>query len=150
MNKLFVLLLLLAANFAHAFNIGDAIPRFEITDQFDQVHTIKADTQNIIVAGDKDTSSIIRDFLLAQDKGFLAAHQAYYVADISGMPSLISKFFALPKMRKYPFSILLLDDSNKDKFSKKEDHITIYTVSEGKISEIKYIKTATELAAVFE
>ena len=42
-------------------------------------------------------------------ENILEKNSAVYVADISGMPSLISKFIALPKMKKYPFSVLLLE-----------------------------------------
>lgn len=150
MKNCLFLILLLCTTYSHALSVGDATPTFTINDQFEKSHTIKTDTKTILVAGDKDASTIIRDFLLAKEKGFLEQKQSYYVADISGMPSLISRFIALPKMKKYPFSILLLDDATKDKFSKKEGEITVYTIVEGKISTIKYISTATELAAVFK
>lgn len=150
MKKLLFITFLIFASFANALNIGDSIPTFSIKDQFEKAQTIKEDTKIILVAADKGTSEILRDYLLKKEKGFLESKKAYYLADISGMPSLIAKFFALPKMKKYPFSILLLDEKNKDKFSKKEDHITIYTITDKKVSDIKYIKTAEELAEVLK
>lgn len=150
MKKVLFSALLLVATFANALNIGDSTPTFAINDQFEKAHTIAADTKTILVAADKDTSEILRDYFLTKEKGFLEANKAYYVADISGMPSLIAKFFALPKMKKYPFSILLVDENQTKEFTKKEGNITVYSVTNGKISDVKYIKNAEELAGLFK
>lgn len=150
MKKTLFTVLLFVATFANALNLGDATPTFKINDQFEKAHTIAADTKTILVAADKGTSEILRDYFLTKEKGFLEANKAYYVADISGMPSLIAKFFALPKMKKYPFSILLVDENQTKEFTKKEGNITIYSVMNGKISDIKYVKSAEELATVFK
>ena len=149
MKKILFSILLFVATFANALSIGDSTPTFEIKDQFEKAQKISADAKTILVAGDKGTSEILRDYISAKDKGFLEANKAYYVADISGMPSLISKFFALPKMKKYDFSILLVDEEQTKSFSKKEDNITVYSITDGKVSDVKYIKTAEELNSVF-
>lgn len=150
MKKVLFSVLLFVATFANALNVGDSTPTFAIKDQFEKAHTIAADTKTILVAADKDTSEIMRDYFLTKEKGFLEANKTYYVADISGMPSLIAKFFALPKMKKYPFSILLVDENQTKEFSKKEGNITVYSVDNGKISDVKYIKNADELAGLFK
>ena len=150
MKKILFIASLFIATFANALNIGDATPTFAIKDQFEKAHTIAADTKTVIVAGDRDASEVIRDYLLEKGKGFLESNKAYYVADISGMPSLITKFFALPKMKEYPFSILLVDEEQSKSFTKKEGTITVYTVNAGKVSDVKYLKTAAELASVFK
>ena len=147
---LFSTILLFVATFANALNIGDTTPSFTIKDQFEKGHTIAADTKTILVAADKGTSEILRDYLLTKEKGFLEANKAYYVADISGMPSLIAKFFALTKMKKYPFSILLVDEEQTKSFTKKEGNITIYTVAAGKVTDVKYVTDAAGLASVFK
>ena len=150
MKKILFSVLLFVATFANALNIGDSTPTFDIKDQFEKAQKISPDTKTILVAGDKDTGTILKEYLLAQDKGFLEANKASYIADISGMPSLISKWFAIPKMQKYPFLVLLVDEEQTKSFTKKEDHITVYTLTDGKVSDIKFIKTAEELAAVFK
>ena len=80
----------------------------------------------------------------------LTKNNALYVADISGMPSLISKFIALPKMKKYPFSVMLLDDTNKDFFGKEEGKIIVYSLDNLKITEMKSISTAKELEEIIK
>ena len=150
MKKILFSVLLLVATFANALNIGDSTPTFEIKDQFEKMHKISADAKTILVAESRGTSVIVREYLLSKDVNFLAANKTHYIADISGMPSLISKFIAIPKMEKYPFSILLVDEEQSKSFTTKDDEITVYTVTDGKISDVKFIKTAEELAAVFK
>ena len=150
MKKILFSALLFIATFANALNIGDTTPTFEIKDQFEKMHKISADAKTILVAESRGTSVIVREYLLSKDTKFLETNKAHYIADISGMPSLISKFIALPKMKKYPFSILLVNEEQAKSFSTKEDKITVYTVTDGKVSNVKYIETAEELAAVFK
>lgn len=150
MKKILFSVLLFVATFANALNIGDATPTFEIKDQFDKSYKLSADTKTILVAETRSTSVIIREYLLSKDKDFLTASKTQYIADISGMPGLISKYIAIPKMKKYPFSILLVDEEQAKSFSTKEDEITVYSVVDGKVSDVKYIKTTEELDAVFK
>ncbi len=150
MKKILLTVLFTFLSVANALNIGDKVPSFQIKDQFDKKHSIKADTKLIVVAGDMDASDVLKEYLKAKPKGFLESKKAYYIADISGMPSLISKFFALPKMKKYPFSILLVDEEQVKSFDKKDENITVYIIKDGKVSDKKYIKTAKELDEVFK
>lgn len=142
--------ILFVATFANALNIGDSLPTFEIEDQFEKKQKIATDTKIVLVTAQKGMSEIIRDYLLDKPKGFLEGKKAVYVGDISGMPSLISKFFAIPKMKKYPFSILLVDEEQTKSFSKKEDTITVYSVENGKVVKVEYISSAKELENIFQ
>lgn len=150
MKKILFSVLLFVATFANALSIGDTTPTFEIKDQFEKMHKISADTKTILVAESRSTSVIVREYLLTKDTNFLETNKTQYIADISGMPSLISKFIALPKMKKYPFPILLVNEEQAKSFSTKDDEITVYTLTDGKVSNIKYIKTTEELDAVFK
>lgn len=146
---LFSLILSITAIFADTLSLGKDIPTIKIKDQFEKIHTIDLQVKTILFASDKETSEILRDFLLEKDKDFLNKNNAVYVADISGMPSLIAKFFALPKMKKYPFSVLLLDDTNKDNFKKEEGKIIIYTLEKNNVKNIQKISTKEELENFF-
>ena len=54
-----------------------------------------------------DGGGVVKQGLAAADQAFLEAHDAAYVADVSGMPSLALRLFALPSLRKRPYRILL-------------------------------------------
>ncbi|RXJ85005.1 hypothetical protein [Arcobacter cloacae] len=146
---LFTALLSLSA-IASSLTVDSQVPAIKIKDQFEKEHTIDANVKTILFASDKGTSDILKEYLLSKDADILTKNNAVYVADISGMPSLISKFVALPKMKKYPFSVLLLDDTNKDNFSKEEGKIIVYTLDNSKVTNIAKISTKEELEAIIK
>ena len=141
---LFTVLLGLSA-FANSLTVGTDIPTLTVKDQFEKEHIIDANIKTIIFSATKTEGTTIKEFLLTKDKDYLTTNKAAYVADITGMPSLITKFIALPKMKDYPFSVLLIDEANKTLFPVKEDMISIISLENGKVIDIKYIKTAAEL-----
>jgi len=70
-----------------------------------------------------------------------------FVANISKMPALITKLFAMPKMKKYKHTILLIDDDDNNMFLSEKKHISIYDLQDGIIKNITYIKGIKELNA---
>ena len=146
---LFTVFLGLSA-FANSLTVGSNLPTLTVKDQFEKEFTIDAKIKTIIFSATKDESATIKDFLVTKDKNYLTTNNIAYDADITGMPSLISKFFALPKMKDYSFSILLIDEDNKALFPVEQDKITIITLDNSKITDIKFIKTTEDLAATFK
>jgi len=132
--------------------LDSTITNLKIKDQHEVEHTLDKNIKTILFASDKKTSDLLRDYLLplSQKENILEKNSAIYVADISNMPSLITKYIALPKMKKYPFSILLLDDTNKDNFAKEDGKIIVYSLKDGKITDIKKISTTKELEQIIK
>ncbi len=141
---LFTVFLGLSA-FANSLTIGNVFPTLTIKDQFEKDFTVDANIKTIIFSATKTEGTTIKEFLLTKDKDYLTTNKTVYIADITGMPSLITKFIAMPKMKDYPFSVLLVDEANKGLFAVKEDMISIISLENGKITDIKYVKTAEEL-----
>lgn len=129
--------------------VGDNLPKYKIFDQFEKEHVLSSDTNILIVTSSKLTGEIVKEYLLDQEKDFLKNNNAYYIADISQMPSMISKLFAIPKMKEYPFSVLLIDKEQAKIFNKKDDHVSIYIIKNRKVLSINYIKEKEELAHFF-
>ncbi|MDD2895161.1 MAG: hypothetical protein PHG81_03995 [Aliarcobacter sp.] len=146
---LFTVFLGLSA-FANSLTIGNDLPTLTIKDQFEKEHTVDANIKTIIFSATKSEGVTIKEFLLAKDKDYLTTNKAVYVADITGMPSLITKFIAMPKMKDYPFPVLLVDEANKTLFPVKEDMISVISLENGKITDIKYVKTTAELAEILK
>lgn len=67
--------------------------------------SLSVTTQWLIFSHDKQGGEWVRQALTELGIENLEARGGLYVADVSGMPSLITKWFALPKMQKYPFRI---------------------------------------------
>lgn len=153
MIKKFLLASFLALGLsASSLNVDSMVNDIKIKDQFEKEHTIGTNVKTILFASDKASSDMLRDYLLpiSEKENVLEKNSAVYVADISGMPSLIAKFIALPKMKKYPFSILLLDDSNKGNFAKEDGKILVYTLDSGKVVKIDKISTKEELSKIIK
>ena len=144
---LFTVLLSLSA-IANSLTVGSVIPSLTVKDQFEKMHTVDANIKTIIFSASKTEGTTIKDFLLKKDKDYLTTNNTVYIADITGMPSLVTKFIAMPKMKDYPFSVLLVDDTNKGLFAVQEDMISIISLDNGKITDVKYVKTADELGKI--
>ena len=149
MKKLLLLITLSIFEIANPIKVGDTLANITLQDQFETKQTVANDTKTILVAYDKDISSLLKEFLLSKEGDFLSANNAVYIGDIRGMPSLIARFFAIPKMKKYPFKILFLDEANENFLDKKEDMITVYQLTDGKISNVSFVKTTEELENLF-
>lgn len=102
-----VLLLGLLPFMANAAEVGESLKPFTLNDQHDQAFTLDASTRVLLAASDMDGAKLVKAALADQPKGWLEARHAIFVADIQGMPSLIGKLFAIPKMRDYSYRVVL-------------------------------------------
>ena len=144
---LFTVLLGLSA-IASSLTVGNTLPTLKIKDQFEKEHIVDANIKTIIFSATKTEGTTIKEFLLTKDKDYLTTNKAAYIADITGMPSIITSLIAMPKMKGYPFSVLLVDEANKGLFPVKEDMISVISLDNGKITDVKYVKTAEELGKI--
>jgi hypothetical protein len=140
--------LLLSSLLLADFKVGDTLPPIELSDQFDKEFKVETSDTTIVMAFEKDVSITVADYLKSKPSSFLAEHHSKYISDISTMPSMITSMFALPKMRKYPFSVLLINDDFGKQFNRQDGKITIFTLKKGEIKSIKFI-TSDELPKVF-
>lgn len=147
----FILLtMLVISNIAHAeLQVGQAFPVTSLTDQFDEKHTVTNSQKLVIMSFEREVSEQVSTFLSQQPSAFLATKHCLYISDISAMPSLIAKLFALPKMRDYNHKIMLnkADDFPR-KYNAKLGKLTVYQLNQGIITAITFID-ANKLATVF-
>ena len=150
--KQILILLILISIFAKAstLKIGDKISSFSLPNQFDKIHTIDNGTSFIIVAFEKKSANLVNDFLSSKNSDFLDLNNAIFINDISCVPSVVIKMFAIPKLRDYKYDILLIYKENSKKFLEKENKITVYLLEKGFVKEVKYISTKYELEKVFK
>jgi hypothetical protein len=150
--KKFIISLLAAMGlWAAPYQVGQSVQPLELSDQFGKKHTLKMMPETLIVAFEKATAATVNDYISAQPKGYLAKHKAAFAADISQMPGFIAESFALPKMRKYPHSVLLIRDEELGlRFPGEEEKITIMKFRGNVLTKIEFIRTAAELKAAVE
>jgi hypothetical protein len=143
------MLLSISVAFSASLNIGDKLPDITLLDQFGNTHTIDKGVSKIIITFDKKSSVLANKFISKkQDSAkYLDTNNMAFVANISKMPALITKLFAMPKMKKYKHTILLIDDDDNNMFLSEKKHISIYDLQDGIIKNITYIKGIKELNA---
>jgi len=138
-----------SATATNGINIGSKI-EFTLPDQFDKPHSLTDNIKKIILVFAKSTGHTVKAFLNSQDKEYLTKRDTIFVADISPMPTVIRNTFALPDLKKSPYSVLLIYDENIAKSLKNEKEagkIAIVTLKNGVVDKVKYITTTKELKA---
>ncbi|RXK06622.1 hypothetical protein [Halarcobacter bivalviorum] len=148
MKKIILFLSLILCAFSQELSINDKINNFSLANQFDEKKTIDSKINTIIVSFEKDTGKEVNEFLEQKTSDFLREHHAVFIANISGMPMIITKMFALPKMKNYKHEILLIYDENDDRFKAQEGMSTLYRLENGVIKSIEFI-TKDDLEKVF-
>lgn len=73
------------------------------------------------------------------------------VSDISGMPSLITKMFALPKMKKYHFKMALDKSGELTKsWPRQTGKATVLQIDNSKVINVDYIATYEQIQKIFK
>ena len=139
MKKLLLISTLLTATLFAGFKAGETLPNIALNDQFEKPLKVASSDTLVIMAFEKDVSIEISKFLKAQSKGFMAQRHMKYISDISSMPSFITSMFAMPKMKKYPFSVMLINDDFGKQFDREKGKVTVYHVKNKKISAVEFI-----------
>lgn len=117
--------------------VGDSLPEINYTNQWEEPSPIATDTKKVLFISDMDASKIIHPILEKEGKGYLESKQAVLISDIHRMPSLITKFVALPKMKSYPYTLRLVKEEKiADPFPRTKGSVTLIQLKEGKITKI--------------
>src|ERR1017187_7469156 len=86
--------------------VGDAVPAFSAKDQFGKEFKFAPGLKFLLFSFDMSASKAANQKLATLGAGGLEKNGAVYVMDIHTMPG-IARVFALPKMQKYPFRVIL-------------------------------------------
>jgi hypothetical protein len=156
MRAFFCLLLALASpvlnsvGAAEIYKVGDVFETFTTNDQHEKPYTLSPDVRLIVVSYTMGVGKDANRFFEKQPVTLLADHRAVFLSNIYGMPA-VGRFFALPKMRKYPHRILLADAENfLARHPQQEDKLTVFRLDEAaRITAIEFVDPEKGLPAVF-
>ncbi|MGC4074655.1 MAG: hypothetical protein QM760_19570 [Nibricoccus sp.] len=139
-----------ASQAAEPYKVGDAFDPFTTQDQHEKSYTFEPGVRTVIVSFTMSAGKAANRFFEKQPSTFLADQQAIFVSNIYGMPS-VGRFFALPKMKKYPHRILLADAEHfLDRYPKQEDKLTVFHLTpEAHITAIEFVDPEKNLPAIF-
>jgi len=138
------LLLWLSAD-AAPLAVGDAVPAFSAKDQFGIDFSSTNGVRFLLVATEMASAKLANQKLAGQGAGYLEKNQAAYLMDIHTMPG-IARLFALPKMRKYPQRIVLVDSAETlAAFPIQPGRVTVLALTPaGHVRKISYWDPASE------
>ena len=125
---------------------GAAVAPLTVEDQHGKPLTVGPGTRIVLFAADKAASDFVSETLGAQPAGVLDRLNAVYLADISGMPALVTRMFALPAMRELPFPIGLgRDAAQLADLPRQKGAATLLRLGEGKVTGLEYLRDAAQL-----
>ena len=128
--------------------IGKKLEDFSISDQFDKTNTLTNQTKKVIFVATKASGHVARNYFKKKDKDYLPNRNIIFIADVSGMPSIIYKMFALPDFKESPYSVSLLLDKDKAKKFINEKHkntIMIISLNNKVVTNVKFVTNEADL-----
>lgn len=92
---------------------AQALQADEFKDQWGNTQALDGDTRWLIVSQSMDAGDMVKETFEKLELTSPADYGLLYLADVSGMPGPITKFFALPAMRDYAFPMALIREEDE-------------------------------------
>ncbi|AQS38291.1 hypothetical protein Sps_03148 [Shewanella psychrophila] len=123
---------------ASVYTEGALVAPIVLQDQFEHEVTVTSATEVLLFSRNMKGGDIIKEALeKLQADNQQGLDNLVYVADISGMPSLIAKFVAIPQMKDLPFSMGLDREGDVTKVLPGEkDKATLIRLDKLKIVDV--------------
>jgi len=131
--------------------VGKIFKNITLKDQFDKEVSLSNKTKKVIFVFKKASGHTARGLLDSKPDDYLLNKDVAFIADISGMPSIIASMFAIPDFQKHKYPVMLIKDekiSEKYRSEKYEDYIAIISLNNFKITKITLVSTQKQLEKV--
>lgn len=150
MNKLAglvcFLLCCLPALAATPVQVGDRLHAFTLADQHGKPGQVDEATKLLLFSRDMKANKLAKAAFLPKPAQYLPDANAAYVIDASGMPRFVTDNFALPKMRKYGYPILLDREADATAaLPSQKGQVTLIRLDRLTVTGIAYATTADAL-----
>lgn len=121
--------------------IGNEVEFALLQDQFANPFPHGDSMEILLYADEMNTSRDVRDAMGRVNPACYEEGRLVFVANVSGMPSLITRLIALPKMRGYGFPIWLdYEGEATEALPVREDYVSIVRVKAGVITSIEFVQ----------
>lgn len=123
--------------------VGQTLKTMAFTDQHGRNQVIDETTRMILFAADRAAAKLVHAAIENQDDDYLPAQRVVYVADISRMPWLIARIFAIPRMKDYAYPIALGRKSEDCvEFPRQKGKVSLIYLDQQKLKKIVFAATA--------
>jgi len=142
------LLLLVGSVAADPLAESDRLEPFSLEDQFGETHEVNESLSALICASDMDGGDLIEAALKESGAELLANANAVYVANISRMPKIITKLFAMRSFKKRGYPMLLDREGELTKsLPGQEGKATIISLDRLRIAGVRHFEDGESLRA---
>jgi hypothetical protein len=128
---------------------GSAMPTLSLNDQHGKPAPVSSSTRWLVFTAEKPVSDMVSAVLAAEPAGVADRLRLVYVADISGMPALVTRMFALPKLRELPFPIALVRDAAQvtqvADIPRVKGAATVLRLDNGRVAQVATVLLPDEL-----
>jgi hypothetical protein len=130
------------------YAVGSRIEPLILTDQHGVERRVDAATRVVLLSRDMDGGGCVREALASEGAAWLEQAGAVYVADVSRMPGLIRRLFAIPRMRERGYPVLLDVEGTPTARLPAEAGKASWIRLEGlRIAEVRFLASAAEVTA---
>jgi len=120
-------------------------------DQHNNLITIQNDIKFIFFVSDMEASKVAHSFFVEKKETWMKQKKVVFISDIHKMPNLITKYVALPKMKSYPYPILLIQDEVRGKFfPQKKSFVTLLILKNFIVQEIIFLSSLEDFKQVLK
>ena len=103
-------------------------------------------TKALLFSRSMKGGDLLKGALDGLPRGFLQQRGIVYISDVSGMPSLVLRFMALPKLRKRSYPILLdRDGSPTSGIPTRPDQATLLSLDALRVRGVEFFTDADAL-----
>ncbi|MCL1146944.1 hypothetical protein AB4298_04410 [Shewanella sp. 10N.261.52.F9] len=135
---------------ANTYQVGDQIAEIKLQDQHEVTYQVDSNTKRVLFSRSMDGGTLIQEALEAEPE-LTSDASLIYVADISGMPSLIARFVALPQFKKFPYRVALDSEGEQTlPLPAQKDQATLIELDNNKVTNILFFETTEDLLAVLK
>lgn len=92
---------------------AQTLSAYTFENQWEKPVELNSSTQWVLLSQSKDSGNYVKEAFEALNMEDPAKYNMIYIADISAMPSFVTKLFALPKMRDYAFPMALVREEGQ-------------------------------------
>jgi len=131
--------------------VGQPLPNLNLKDQHDKPWQIAPSTRLVMFAAGRKASNLSQAVLQALPKDQLTRKNAVYLADMSKMPAFITRTFALPTLREFPYVMgVSLDEATLAAWPRQPDAVTLIELDQSLVKNIRFVTTEADLRAALE
>ncbi|GAA4879192.1 hypothetical protein GCM10023333_11280 [Ferrimonas pelagia] len=132
-----------------ALEIGQPLPYLTLDDQHGDAHSVGHELSVMLFTRDKAGSDVASGALAGIEQSRLEQAGIVYVADTSVMPALITRMFALPKMKKQSFLTLMDSQGSATATLPFEDgKVSVLGFEGGALTQVSHLDDAKQLKQV--